>query len=91
MSTDLLAEGLKYVVVGMVVVFATLSILGGLIAMLQLLAGRQPDAPTPVAAARPKTAAVPGATDPKLIAILAAATYVAIGKPVRVLEATPVK
>lgn len=82
-------EALILSVVGITVVFAVLAAIGVLIAALDRLLTPKPST-EPAAAAVPAEDAAParGTVEPQTLAVLTAAAYAAVGRPVRVRRVT---
>jgi Na+-transporting methylmalonyl-CoA/oxaloacetate decarboxylase gamma subunit len=88
-------EALELAVVGMGVVFTVLAVIGGLLVLLGKVfaapgeeAVETPPAPPRPAAAPAHTTAPPGHVDPQTLAVLTAAAYAAVGRPVRIRRVT---
>ncbi|MCB1964222.1 MAG: OadG family protein [Rhodocyclaceae bacterium] len=82
----LIGEGVELMIVGMGVVFSALVLVGLVMVVLRLVAADKQPAAKPSAAAASAAAKTPAepAITPELIAVLAAAATVAVGRPARV-------
>ncbi|NBC17342.1 MAG: hypothetical protein GVY18_08530 [Bacteroidetes bacterium] len=89
-------EALELAVVGMGVVFTVLAVIGGLLVLLgkvfaepvEEAAEAPAPSPRPAEAAPAHTTAPPGHVDPQTLAVLTAAAYAAVGRPVRIRRVT---
>lgn len=84
-----LTEGLALMVVGMLVVFLSLTVLAGVVLGIQRLL--RPPAPAPMPAAEPAPApAAPDGIDPHHLVTIAAAVATVVGRPHRLRHVVPV-
>lgn len=76
--------------VGMLVVFTALGLIGGIMSLLGRLLAKEvvEEAVDPAVAPATETADVPAGLDPRTLAVLSAAAYAAVGRPVRLRRIT---